>query len=218
MCGRYYVDEESNQELLKIIRNLDKRLQGSHNPKTNSPYTVKTGEIYPSHVVPVIANESNLIQYQPYIWGFQNNKNRSLIINARGETAPDKFMFSKPFTNMRVVIPASGFFEWSHDQNKQKFCFTDPNSTLMYMAGIATLDLNLSRFVILTTAANTSMKAIHHRMPILLKKEEIQDYILSKDYAYEVLARTPYELKSSLASSSIPSSESSYHQLNLPLE
>lgn len=218
MCGRYYVDEESNQELLNIIRNLDKRLQGSHNPKTNSPYKLQTGEIFPSHVVPVISNVSNSLQYQPSIWGFQNQKNRSLIINARGETASEKFLFSKPFRELRIVVPASGFFEWSHDQKKQKFYFTDPNSTLMYMAGIATLDLNLHRFVILTTAANSSMKDIHHRMPVLIKKDEIHDYLTSTDYAHEILARTPYQLKRCLSSSPVASLESSYQQLSLPLE
>lgn len=216
MCGRYYVDEESNQELLKIIRNLDKRLQTYHKPNTNSPYKVKTGEIYPSNIVPVITKESDSINFQPQVWGLQNQKNNSLIINARGETVPEKFLFSKPFQDFRVVIPASGFFEWSHDQNKHKYYFTDPDSTIMYMAGIATLDFNFHRFAIITTAANSSMENIHHRMPVLLKKEEIQDYLLSKEFAHEVLTRTPYKLEHCLASPATNQPENSYHQLNLP--
>ena len=217
MCGRYYIDEESNQELLKIVRNLDKRLQTSLNPSTNTPYKVKTGEIFPSNIVPVITKESDSVTYTPQVWGFKNQKSNRLIINARGETAPEKFLFSKPFQDFRVVVPASGFFEWSHDQNKQKYYFTDPNSSLMYMAGIASIDSDLDHFVILTTASNSSMKGIHHRMPILLKKEEIQDYLLSKDYAHKMLARSPYELEHRLASPATSHSETPYEQLTLPL-
>ena len=50
MCGRYYIPEEdSAAELQQIIDQLDRK-----------GHRVKTGEIFPSDTVPVIANTKNL--------------------------------------------------------------------------------------------------------------------------------------------------------------
>ena len=219
MCGRYYVDEESNQELLKIIRNLDKRLQASNTAKSPSPYHIKIGEIYPSNIVPIIAKGKNSPCYEPMSWGFTTSKNHSLIINARAESANQKPLFSNSLKENRIVVPASGFFEWSHDEKKDKYYFTDPNSPILYMAGIAKPDFDLSHFVILTTCANSSMMQFHNRMPVLLKKEEVADYLTSEQYCNELLHRTPYELSyRAIEKEKQNSGEvNNYTQMRLPL-
>ncbi len=219
MCGRYYVDEESNEELLKIIRNLDKRLQTSNTTKSPSSYHMKTGEIYPSNIVPTITIGSSSPCYEPMSWGFTTPKNHSLIINARRETANQKPLFSKSLKENRVVIPASGFFEWSHDEKKDKYYFTDPDSPILYMAGIAKPDFDLSRFVILTTCANKSMASFHNRMPVLLKKEEVTDYLTSEQYCNELLQRIPYELSYQAIEKEKENSDkmNNYTQMRLPL-
>lgn len=194
MCGRYYVDEESNQELLKIIRNLDKRLQLSNSTNSNMPYRMKTGEIFPSDTVPIISKGKNSPCYEAMSWGFTNPRNKSLIINARSESANQKPLFYQSLKDNRVVIPASGFFEWSHDEKKTKYYFTNPENPMLYMAGIAKPDFSLSRFVILTTAANSSMIQFHNRMPVLLTKEEVPDYLMYEEYSKEILSRIPYNL------------------------
>lgn len=217
MCGRYYVDEESNQELLKIIRNLDKRLQTA---PSSFPHRVKSGEIYPSDTVPIITQQGTNPIYDAMTWGFSNPRNKSLIINARQESVNEKPMFSKAIKDFRIVIPASGFFEWSHNESKQKYYFTDPDSPTLYMAGIAKPDFDLSHFVILTTNANTSMEKIHNRMPVLLKKEEVVDYLTSYKYADSIYHRVPYQLayKPISVSKSNTVSMNKYSQLTLPLE
>lgn len=55
------------------------------------------------------------------------------------------------------------------------------------MAGIWNEFKNEKRFVILTTAANNSMVDIHNRMPIVLQKEKIEDWIIDTDYAMMLL-------------------------------
>lgn len=219
MCGRYYVDEESNEELLKIIRNLDKRLQTSNTTSPSSSYRMKTGEIYPSNIVPIITNGKNSPCYEPMSWGFTTSKNNSLIINARRESANQKPLFSRSLKENRVVVPASGFFEWSHDEKKDKYYFTDPDSSILYMAGIAKSDLELSRFVILTTSANNSMAQFHNRMPVLLRKDEVADYLTSEQYCNELLQRIPYELSYRSIEKEKQDSEimNNYTQMRLPL-
>lgn len=56
----------------------------------------------------------------------------------------------------RILIPASGFYEWN--QLKEKNTFTRSDSTVMYLAGFCDWFENERRFVILTTVANESMK------------------------------------------------------------
>ena len=50
--------------------------------------------------------------------------------------------------------------------------FTRSDSTVMYLAGFCDWFENERRFVILTTAANESMKKVHDRMPLILEKEQ----------------------------------------------
>ena len=50
MCGRYYIrEEDSASDLQEIIDQLNRKGQ-----------TVKTGEIFPSDTVPVIANSKSM--------------------------------------------------------------------------------------------------------------------------------------------------------------
>lgn len=215
MCGRYYIDEESNEELLKIVRNLDKRLHSASKDAVSSIH-VKAGEVFPSELAPVISNRSGTPSYEAMLWGFENPHNRSLIINARCESVHEKPMFSKSLHETRIVIPASGFFEWSHDTTKQKYYFTPEDSSTLYMAGIQKNDYPFSRFVILTTTANHSMEAIHNRMPVLLQRDEVKAYLSFIEYAQEVLTRIPAPLKRTKDSSE-EATEKAYKQLILPL-
>ena len=51
------------------------------------------------------------------------------------------------------------------------------------------------RFVIVTTQANASMLDVHNRMPLLLRKEELKDWILDERRARGMLAQEPYPLE-----------------------
>ncbi|MFR7618630.1 MAG: SOS response-associated peptidase family protein [Subdoligranulum sp.] len=44
-------------------------------------------------------------------WGFQI-RGRSLIVNARTETAAEKPTFREAWEKRRCIIPASWYFEW----------------------------------------------------------------------------------------------------------
>lgn len=83
MCGRYYIaEEDSAAELQEILEQLNRR--GA---------AVKTGEIYPTDTVPVLANNKSLV-ITPFAmkWGYTLPDGKQ-IINARSETAADKTLF-----------------------------------------------------------------------------------------------------------------------------
>lgn len=184
MCGRYTLfTEQEQRELYHIIKEVNEKFKGQGQAQ------LKTGEIYPTNLVPVLIAENNEIAPEAAIWGFPNFKGKGVIINARAEGAAEKRMFSKPLATMRCVVPSTGFYEW--DKQKNKFLFSESENDLLYMAGIINIFQNERRFVILTTGANDSVKEIHNRMPVILKQDEIYKYLWDYSYALSILARVP---------------------------
>ena len=89
-------------------------------------------------------------------------------------------MFSSSLKQRRCVIPSTGFFEWKKvegKKNKEKYLFNIPGSNMVYMAGIYNEFEGEEKYVILTTGANASMKNIHHRMPVILGENSIENWI-----------------------------------------
>lgn len=167
MCGRYYVDDETSREIRKILEQLDNTDLGSD--------SYKKGEIFPTEKVAILTEDQNNIKPVINKWGFPGFNNKGVLINARSETATEKKTFRESVLQRRCIIPANGFYEW--DKNKNKYYFQRNESDIIYMAGFYQNFNNENRFMILTTAANDSMSAIHHRMPLILENKEVEDWI-----------------------------------------
>ena len=160
MCGRYYISIEES-ELLEIVKEVQS--------KVDAP--VKTGEIFPTNIVPVIPSGG---KPQAMKWGFLKFDGKGHIINARSETAAEKAMFRKPLHEGRCLIPASNYFEWmTVDGKKQKYAISS-GDTPLYMAGLYRYEKgsNLPSMVILTRDAVPEISFIHDRMPVILTKEQ----------------------------------------------
>ena len=90
------------------------------------------------------------------------------------------------------MIPAAGFYEW--DRQKNKVTFTLPEEGSMYMAGFYRRFDDRDHFISLTTAANESMLPVHDRMPLILPRKDISDWIYEPGKTEEFLARSGPEL------------------------
>lgn len=75
----------------------------------------------------------------------------------------------------RIVIPAAGFYEWDRSKNKNVFYLAD--EPVMYLAGCYKYYEDSARFVIFTREANHSMEPVHDRMPIILKEQDLEDWV-----------------------------------------
>ncbi len=171
MCGRYtFFTDKELQEIDEIIEQI------SNDIKLEK---MKVGEIFPTNVVPVLLYQNDIIIPRLMIWGFPNFRNKGVIINARSETAREKKLFSSSMERRRCVIPSTGFYEW--DATKKKYLFNSPESQMLYMAGLYNQFDGEERFVILTTEANNSMASVHNRMPVILSKNNIYDWLNSPD-------------------------------------
>lgn len=189
MCGRYYVDDETTEEIEKVIRLVDAK---AHNRADLT--MLQVGDIHPADLAPVIAGRNYEIQLEKIRWGFP--KDDKLIINARSETVLEKKMFADSVERRRIAIPAAGFYEWN--ARKEKYTFRKKDKSLMWFAGFYNLEQNEDRFVIITTAANASMQPVHDRMPLILDNNEIIPWILGDLHSYDnILKKVPEQLEKS---------------------
>lgn len=189
MCGRYYIDDETSVEIKKIIQNISKHMSETH---------MKMGEIYPSQEAPILVAKKDEIVPRVITWGASGYDKGSRIINARSETVFEKRMFQDSIKKRRCIIPANGFYEWNQVGKKKKYYFTDYDADTIYMAGIYNQFQGIESFIILTTSANAGMKEIHNRMPILLQKDEMQEWILDTTKTQYFLKKVPKELNQKL--------------------
>lgn len=86
--------------------------------------------------------------------------------------------------NRRCAIPAKVFYEW--DRQKHLTTFSLPDQSLIWMAGIYDLEY---RFSVLTTAANESVGKIHDRMPLILKREDLRQWLFDFDAVQDLLEK-----------------------------
>lgn len=163
MCGIYYIaPDEEEEDWEEIIAILQRRGE-----------TVKTGEIFPSDTVPVIAN-SRSMRPTPFAmrWGYLL-PNGKRVINARSETAADRALFRDGMCQRRCLIPASNYFEWERKATgKVKYAIRPRQRGMMYMAGIYRIAAGQGEFSILTRAPVEEIRFIHDRMPVIFSKEK----------------------------------------------
>lgn len=194
MCGRYSIlTEEELVEIREIIEEVNRR-HGEDAVRE----TMATGEIYPTNIAPVVAQDGARLMR----WGFPMYGKSGVTINARRETAAEKSMFRAALRARRVVVPTTGFYEWSHEgkKAKEKFMFQLPTQNALYLAGLHTNyalpdGTREDRYVILTTDANESMSPYHNRMPVYVAQNERDAWIHDPQATGDILNRKQPELR-----------------------
>lgn len=180
VCGRYQFTAEQCEEIRRIAQEVQRRRgDGAWTP----------GEIRPTAAAPVLLADREGVHPELLSWGYQLPK--SLVINARAESAAEKPLFRESVKTRRCVVPSTGFYEW--DEEKRKYFFTLPGEDALYMAGLYDVREGRPCYCILTTAANRSMAAIHPRMPLILGREQLRTWL--EGPAESVLRSTPPELE-----------------------
>lgn len=148
MCGRF-TQTKSREEVIEALGEIE--LPPLFLGRYNIAPTQKT----------VIFRQNPEIHAEESIWGFENPRSGSPIINARSETLTERPMFKDLLQTNRCLVPADGFYEW---KGKQPYYFQLPDQALFAFAGL----WRNGRCVIITRAADKNMQGIHDRMPIIL--------------------------------------------------
>lgn len=172
MCCRYYFDEPARKDLEEISgKRITDWIQG---------------DVHPSDEAWILLGREAGFSADQMRWGFPDAERKQLLINARAETALEKPTFRESLLRRRCIIPAGAFYEWDAGKNKSTFSLED--KTTLYMAGFYNLVESQKRFIILTREANASMEQVHDRMPLILPKARIEDWIHEDGMVKEILA------------------------------
>ena len=108
----------------------------------------------------------------------------SNMINARFETIKEKPSFKNLINTNRCIIIASGYFEWVQAESNKQPYYIYNNEKLLPMAGLWTKWKDILSFTIITRNAHEKLRAIHHRMPLVLDANSIDSY-LSNDISFD---------------------------------
>ncbi len=183
MCCRFYSDETTQKDIVGLVDGYDKGIDW-----------LREGDVHPGDKATVIIKGSNGLFAGDMRFGMNGSRNTAdtkapaLLINARAESVREKKSFAESVAERRCVIPAKKFYEWDRDKNKAEFSPVKEKS--VYLAGI----YRDCDFVILTTAANGSMKPVHDRMPLTLRRDQIEPWLTDAEKTDEILSQTPEEL------------------------
>lgn len=190
MCCRYWAEE--SPELREIVEEMNRSPLVEKWQKTTA---IKSyGEIRPTDVVPVIApNRAGARAVFPMKWGFSG---KSLLVNARSETAASKPTFKESWERRRCIVPASWYFEWEHllsnegkTRTGDKYMIQPKGSTMTWLCGLYRIEEGFPVFVVLTREPGEEIRFIHDRMPLILPERCIDDWIRPDTRPEELLGK-----------------------------
>lgn len=137
-------------------------------------------------------------------WARRSNAPSKPLINARAETITEKASFRTAFRRRRVLVPATGFYEWQKldGGGKQPHVIrvrdlavdlasgtplehvAEPGEPAMpfLMAGIAEVWVDTDgvpelTYAVVTTSPNPLCAPIHDRMPVILQGDDAQAWL-----------------------------------------
>ncbi len=181
MCGRYAFDDP--KEIFEVRMLLEEIAEIFGEQAASS---VKTGEVFPADTAAVLAQNGESARAEPMAWGYPLPGTSRPVINARSETLMEKPMFRGSVMSKKLLIPCTGFYEWqTSGKQKIKYHIRLQDSDFFYLAGLYRAyqfrDLVYNRFVIITSPSAGAMQDIHHRMPLIISKDQKAVWLNAKD-------------------------------------
>ena len=176
MCGRLLLAATPEE----VRRLFDYDDQPNFPPRYN---------VAPTQPLAIVTNWEGRRRFMLVRWGLipgwaKNPADLPLMINARAETAADKPSFRGAFRHRRMLVPASGFYEWKPGKAKEKqpFLIRPAENTLMAFAGVWETFMGadgseIDTAAILTLPANALMRQIHDRMPAVVHPQDFARWL-----------------------------------------
>lgn len=183
MCKRCII--LTYDEVLDIVMKLEVGAPLNFNPD----WPVRTTEAYPKSVAPLIMPEFDTAASAPVFapgslgvrelsWGFEESWKPGVVFNTRIESAT-KPTWQESMQHRRCILPVSAFFETHREETypspktgkpiKRQYEFRVPGQDVIFIGCTWRGDT----FSMVTTEANTDMAPIHHRMPLIVRQEEL---------------------------------------------
>jgi len=179
MCGRY---------ALTLSQDAIRQLFGV----ASVDWVESRLNLSPSSTNPVIRMKDGARELVPMRWGLRPSwwdpaKTKNQPFNAPAEEIASKPFFRDAFKHRRCVVPATAYYEWDRSSKPPKphqltidggapFCFAGLWERWNSPEGEA-----LETYTIVTTQANKLVKNWYNRMPVILDREEIDNWLAQSD-------------------------------------
>lgn len=193
MCTWFYADYKHLSGFINKAQQLT--LTSAIMNAMSKPSTM-SGNIRPTDMAAVIAsNKQGSMGVFPMIWGFTHESMSKPLINCRIETADQKPLWKDSWLKRRCVIPASWYYEWgmppsevgfrnANEQRnikKEKYAIQPEGAEITYLAGLYRFEehrgVQIPMFAVLTRESVAPISDIHDRMPLILGKDTLADWI-----------------------------------------
>lgn len=172
MCGRFVAATDPDGVARFMV--VDERQAPDLGPNYN---------VAPTQQVYAVAEHEGARHLVTFRWGLvpswaKDTKIASKLINARSETAAEKPAFRTSMRKRRCLVPIDGFYEWQRvDGSKVPHFIHRADGAPFALAGLWSVWRDpddedaepLRTCTILTTEANTMMRRLHDRMPVILE-------------------------------------------------
>lgn len=180
MCGRYVTPEEAAMERYWTI--------GRHNWER---FIRPLFNVAPTTRVPVILRaEDGTLEGHEARWGlipgwWKQPDPPSMTFNARSEEAAGKPMWRSALKSQRCLMPLRGWYEWQAVPGarvKQPYFIHVPGEEVLAFAAVwsrwkAGEGEPLLSCALLTREAAPVIAPIHHRMPVVLRREDFDEWL-----------------------------------------
>lgn len=177
MCGRFYLDVAKDQLMAHYA--LDAA------PDDISPrYNIAPSQ----DILAVRAIDQHERNLDYLHWGLipswaQDDHPHYSMINARAETVASKPAYRSAFKHRRCLIPVSGFYEWHPQADyKQPYAISLKDDGVFSLAGLwehweSQDGKVIESCSIVVTEANTVLKPIHDRMPVIIAPDNYATWL-----------------------------------------
>ena len=185
MCGRKTLIK-SKKAIIEELMIDDWQIEG-YLPSYN---------IAPTQYSTVVIQDDGSNVAKSMRWGLipswsKNESFSSRMINARFETLRVKPSFKDLIYQKRCIVPSDGYYEWEKNGSyKTAYFINRKDNGLLLFAGLWELWSSPSgpvySYTIITTKAQQDIAHIHNRMPVILDKSKVDNWINIENKSFEI--------------------------------
>ena len=187
MCGRFALESDWNElvDAFDLVRtNAAPEIEPRYNIAPTQPILV----VRPAFDDAEKGREATFVRWGLVPHWVKDPNDFPTLINARAETAHEKPSFRSAMKHRRVLVPASGFYEWQSrgkGQRKQPFYLRPRDGGLVAFGGLAENwqgpdGEEMASGAIVTTGPNGTFGKLHDRMPLVVPSGHWQAWLDTK--------------------------------------
>lgn len=182
MCNRYALTKKQERIITREFGSLEL-------------YFMERFNIAPTQSASVLLVEDGRIVTREMRWGFAVRWTRAPLLNIQLESSK-KPAFRETFETHRILIPASGFYEWTdYGGRRQPIRFQFEDERLFCFAGLYSANDSGKNFAIITVPANDFVRKVHTRMPFIVQAGDYDAWLDPQSDSYKRVVPASEPLK-----------------------